>query len=65
MLGLRLCQAACQVAWALHWMQSCLLLWACHLISMLLLACRPLPMHGCCFVAAAAAVLGKTSQTSH
>ena len=60
MSGLRLSQVACQAAWALLWMQCCLLLWACHLISALLLAWRPLAMHGCCFVAAAAAV-GRSS----
>ena len=63
MLG-RSCQAACQVAWALQWKQSCRLLWACQMIFESLLAHRPLLVHVCCSVAAAAAV-GKASQTPH
>ena len=64
MSGLRLRRGPCQVAWTLHWMQSCLPLWTCHLISVLLLAWRPLAMHGCCSLAAAATVQ-KASQTPH
>ena len=61
MLG-RPCQAACQIAWALQWNQSCRLLWACQMIFESSLAQRPLPVHVCCSVAAAAAV-GKASET--